>query len=313
MSAMSDGGSVRRVVLTGATGFIGRRLLARLLDAGHFVRAVSRRPRHELDLPEHERLEVVQGNALDPEDLPRILEDMEAAFYLIHSMEGGVGDERAFVERDKQAALNFSRAARDAGIEQIIYLSGLEPEVEISEHLRSRNDVEAYLGEHGVPVTVIRAGFIIGPGSAGFKMLRGITGQMNVLMISEELHHKTQPACASDVIEALATCLEHPERSRGQLYEVGSAEVVEYFDIIREFCAAGGREIEFVEVPWVPHAVAATYIAAVSELPYALVAALAEGLAIDLLITNEALYETFPHIQRTAPARAMEMAWGELC
>lgn len=302
----------RDVLLTGATGFIGRRVLPRLLEAGHRVRAVSRRPPHRVNLPAHPNLEVVQGDALSERDLPAILEGMEAAFYLIHSMEGGVGDEERFVERDRQAALNFSRAAREAGLDQIIYLSGLEPTEEISKHLRSRNDVERYLGQHGVPVTVLRAGFIIGPESAGFQMLNGIVGNMRSIMISSDLHHRTQPAFVGDIVEALARCLEHPARTRGQLYEVGSREVVEYFDIIRDFCACAGKEVEFLEVPWVPTRVAATYISAVSGLPYALIAALADGLRVDLYVTNEALYEAFPDLPRTPPAEAMRRAWQEV-
>ncbi len=302
----------RHVLLTGATGFIGRRLLDRLLEAGHRVRAVSRRPASALDLPEHPALEVVQGDALKASDLGRILEGVDAAFYLIHSMEGGVGDEEAFIERDRQAALNFSSAARAAGLDQIIYLSGLEPTEEISKHLRSRNDVERYLATDGVPVTVLRAGFIIGPESAGFQMLRGIVSQMKVMMISAELEHRTQPAYAGDVIEALALSLEHPERTLGECFEVGSAEVVSYFDIIRDFCACAGREISFMKVPWIPHELAATYISASSGLPYALITALAQGLNIDLLITNEALYERFPELGRTPPAEAMRRAWSQV-
>lgn len=301
----------RKVLLTGATGFIGRRLLERLLEAGHQVRAVSRRAPEKLDLPAHPNLELMRGDALQASDLDRMLEGMDAAYYLIHSMEGDVGEEDLFIDRDRQAALNFSSAARVAGLDQIIYLSGLEPDEEISRHLRSRNDVERYLATDGVPVTVLRAGFIIGPESAGFQMLRGIVSNMDTMMISSELKHRTQPAFVHDVIEALAKSLEYPEKTRGECFEVGSKEVVSYFDIIRHFCQEAGREVRFLEVPWVPHKIVATYIAASSGLPYALITALAQGLNIDLLITNEALYERFPEIERTPPRVAMKRAWDE--
>lgn len=302
----------RSVLLTGATGFIGQRVLTRLLDGGHKVRAVSRRPAHKLNLPEHDNLEIVQGDALNVQDLDAMLEGIEVAYYLIHSMEGGVGDEDAFIERDKRAALNFSSAARHAGVKQIIYLSGIEPCEEISKHLRSRNDVERYLATDGVPVTVLRAGFIIGPESAGFKMLSGIVSNMSTMMISSELKHRTQPAFVHDVIDALVLCLEHPEETAGKCFEVGSTEVVSYFDIIKEFCRGAGREIKFVEVPWIPHKVAATYISVSSGLPYALITALAEGLNIDLLIENTQLYELFPQLERTPLKNAMQDAWREV-
>ena len=303
---MSEG----KVLLTGVTGFIGQKLLPRLLEAGHKVRAVSRRARAQLNLPEHPNLEVFQGDALKEEDLEAMLDGVSAAFYLIHSMEGGVTEANAFIERDKQAALNFSKAAARAKLSQIIYVSGLKPEQEVSAHLRSRNDVEAYLGEHGVPVTVLRAGFIIGAGSAGFSMLRGLTNNMTTMMIPTQMHHRTQPAYAEDVVEALATCLEHPEKARGKVFEVGSREIVEYFDIIQDFCACAGHAMTFLEVPWVPQKIAATYISMVSDLPYALVSALSEGLNIDLLVTDTSLYELFPHIPRTTPAEAMRRAFS---
>ncbi len=307
---MTEETTGRTFLLTGATGFIGRRLLARLLERGHRVRAVSRRPAHKLDLPDHPNLELYRGDALDPKDLDGMFEGCDAAFYLIHSMEGGVADVDAFVERDREAALNFSKAAAEAGIEQIIYVSGLEPEEEVSAHLRSRNDVELYLGEYDVPVTVLRAGFIIGPESAGFQMLDGITGQMSLMMISEDLHHETQPAYVADVVEALALCAEHPEKVRGEVFEIGSEEVVEYFDIIRAFCRYGNRNIEFIEVPWVPDWLASAYISTVSGLSYTLVAALAKGLRIDLYVTDTRLYEHFPELGRTPPGEAMKQAWA---
>ena len=306
-----DDGTERPVLLTGATGFIGRRLLPRLLEGGVRVRAVSRRPRHQTGLPEHPDLEFVRGDVLEQEDLARMLEGCRAAYYLVHSMEGGVGGEEEFVERDRRAALNFSEAASEAELEHIIYVSGLEPDEEVSKHLRSRNDVEEYLRRDGVPVTVIRAGFIIGPGSAGFQMLRGLVGQMDSMMMPEYMHCETQPAFIDDIVEALALCLEHPERSKGETFEVGSEEVVEYFDIIRDFCACAGRQVEFLEVPWAPVKLAATYISAVSGLSYALVVALAEGLKIDLYVTDERLYERFPSLERTSPAEAMRRAWRQ--
>ena len=302
----------RKVLLTGATGFIGRRVLDRLLRAGHEVRAVSRRPASQLDLPDHERLEIRQGDALREEDLGELLKGIEVAYYLIHSMDGDDDDEEAFIERDKRAALNFSRAAKRAGVEQIIYLSGLKPPRSISKHLQSRNDVERYLAEDGVPVTVLRAGFIIGPESAGFQMLRGIVSNMKAMMISEELKRSTQPAYAGDVIEALALCMERPERVRGETFEIGSREVVSYYDIIQSFCDGAGREVEFLEVPWVPHTLAATYIAASSGLPYVLIKALSAGLNVDLYVKDERLYERFPTLPRTSPEEAMRLAWGEV-
>ena len=312
MGASSEERGASTVLLTGATGFLGRRLLPRLLARGHTVRAVSRRPAHALSLPEHERLQTCRADVLDAASLRACLEGVDAAIYLVHSMEGGVEQAGEFIERDRRAALNFAEAAQDAGVSRILYVSGLKPTEYVSDHLSSRNDVEGYLGEYGVPVTVIRAGFIIGAGSAGFEMMKGITGKMgNTMTLSSDFRHRTQPAFAGDVVEALVACVDHPAQTRGQVFEVGSHEVVEYIDIVRAFCACAGKEVDFLEVPWVPHDVAAAYVASSSGLSYALIRALIEGLHVDLFVTNERLYQLFPELPRTSPHAAMQRAFEE--
>lgn len=305
--------SVQRVLLTGATGFIGRRLLASLMGMAQVqVRAVSRRPPQATGLVASSALEVVQGDALEVSALPALLEGIDVAYYLIHSMEGGIGQEDTFVEKDREAALAFGQAAKDAGVKRIIYLSGLEPEVFVSKHLQSRNDVEGYLARAGVPVTTLRAGFIIGPGSAGFLMLQGLVGQLTTMMINPDLHHRTQPSYVDDVVDALALCLSHPEQTRGRTFDLGAREVVTYFELVQAFCDYKGRRVHFVQVPWVPVSFASVYVAAVSHLPYALVVSLAEGLKADVLIQDDRLYTLFPQLARTPMREAMRRSFMQL-
>ena len=299
------------VLVTGATGFIGRRLVQALLERGHAVRACSRRPPGATGLQPHAKLTIRQADALRRQELPALLAQIKVAFYLIHSMEGGLGQERDFMERDRQAASAFGQEAAAAGVERIIYLSGLQPHESVSKHLQSRQEVEQLLAQAGVPVTTLRAGFIIGPQSAGFQMLQGVLGQLQVLMVNPDMRHRTQPAYVDDVIQALALCLERPEATRGRTFELGS-DVVSYLDMIQEFARHKGRSLRLLEVPWVPRALASMYIAAVSHLPYALIAALFEGLRTDLLVEDESLYRLLPELPRTPMREGMRRAFAEL-
>lgn len=300
------------IVLTGATGFIGRRLLDALLAGGHHVRAISRRKPEQTGLPRHPNLEIMQADVLNADDLQRVLSKARAAYYLVHSMEGGVGDEHDFVEKDRQAATRFGKIAKKQGLSHILYLSGLEPDVQVSEHLSSRLEVERCLQKSGVPVTVLRAGFIIGPQSAGFRMLQGLTNHLSTLLINPDMHHNTQPAYVDDIINALVLCLEHPERTQHQTFDVGSSETTTYFEMIRTFCEQKGVNIKFVDVPWVPTDLASAFIASVSHLPYALIVSLSKGLSVDLLANNERIYELFPQLQRTSPNEAFARSLEEL-
>ncbi len=264
------------ILLTGATGFIGHHLQPRLLAEGHHVRAVSRQPR-AADFPPHERLDFVKADLLDPAGLQDAFVGVDAAFYLVHSMEGGVGQDRDFVERDKRAARNFARCAEAAGVRQTIYLSGLKPPGEGSAHLKSRREVERILAESDVALTVLRAGFIIGDGSAGCVMLDALTKTMDTLLVVPEFHNATQPAFVDDVVEALVCCLSHRDDTAEETFEVGSTERVSYRDLIAMYADYSGRDLELLEVPWAPRSIGAAWIAAISELPYSLIRASERG------------------------------------
>jgi uncharacterized protein YbjT (DUF2867 family) len=304
---MSEGAGL--VVLTGATGFIGRHVLPELLGRGHRVRAVSRRGLGA-GAPSDALFEEVRADLGDEASLGRVLEGARVALYLVHSMEGGVGERDAFARREREMALAFGRAAAKAKVAHIVYLGGLQSEEEEgrSDHLESRRAVEEALGAAGVPVTVLRAGFIIGSGSAAFEMLRALTDRMRLMMIPPQLAHVTQPSCIEDVVAALVSCVESPERVAGQTLEVGMRERLSYFEIVRLYCEASGRMVEFLPVPWAPRTLSALYVSAVSGMSYTLVHALSEGMEVDLVLSSEALYEAFPELPRSTPREAMRRA-----
>ena len=301
------------ILLTGATGFVGHHLLPPLLQEGHRVRAMSRCPAHKTDLLPHQNLEVVQADLLDEDSLRGALEGVDTAYYLIHSLGGGVGHEKDFVFTDRNAAQNFAAQAERAGIKQTVYLSGLLPPDQASPHLASRREVERVLSTSEVPLTVLRAGFIIGDESAGCIMLDALTRSLDTLLVVPEFYSVTQPAYIDDVVNALLCCLHRRDEVVAKTLEVGSEEQVSYRELIELYAQAADRKLDFVDVPWAPRSLGAAFISAISELPYGLIRALSEGLTTnllietDLVVQDESLYEMCP-LARTAPEEAIRRA-----
>ena len=198
----------RLVLVTGATGYIGGRLAPRLLQAGHRVRCLVRDPGRLQGRPWLEQVELVTGDVLHPETLPDAMDGVSAAYYLIHSMASGQG----FHERDLTAAHQFGLAAAAARVERIIYLGGLgDPQAELSQHLRSRQQTGAALREAGVPVTEFRAGVIVGSGSLSFELIRYLIERLPMLVCPRWLYTCIQPIGIRNVLEYLIAALDTPE------------------------------------------------------------------------------------------------------
>jgi uncharacterized protein YbjT (DUF2867 family) len=298
-----------QVLVSGATGFIGRNLLPKLLEAGHRVRATSRRPARRLGLfgdqqVADDSLTFVQADLLDRASLDGVFDGVDTAFYLVHSMGGSAGHEREFIERDKTAARHFGRCAAEAGVAQIVYVSGLKPPGHASAHLESRREVERILSASHVPLTVVRAGFIIGHGSAGCIMLDALTRTMNTLMVIPEFDNCTQPAYIDDVVCALMCCIAHRQATVGQVFEIGSKERISYRELIELYARYSGRSLEYLEVPWAPRSIGSAWISVISDLPYGLIQALSEGLSTDLFVEDERLY-ALCDVPRTSPHEAV--------
>src|SRR5215204_7322330 len=207
----------QRVLVTGVTGYVGGRLVPLLLARGYRVRVLAR----DRDRLEGRswlgRVELVLGDVLDPTTLPAALHQVDAAYYLVHSM-GSHGD---FGRRDLRAARNFAEAAADQGVERIIYLGGLgRPGTELSEHLRSRQETGAALREAGVPVTEFRASILVGSGSVSFEMIRSLTERLPVMLCPRSFYTRIQPIAIDD---ALTFFFDAPEttESEGQIIEIG--------------------------------------------------------------------------------------------
>lgn len=234
-----------RILVSGANGYIGLRLIQSLLMAGHEITAVVRnRQRFPAGNfgPDEPRLRCVEADFLDAATMDRLPDGVDAAYYLIHSMGSG-GD---FSEREKLCAENFSKAARDRKWKRIVYLGGLAADDgPLSEHLSSRRRVERILGESGVPLTALHASIIVGSGSASFEIIRDLAEKLPLLITPRWVHTRCQPIAIRNVLDYLVGVLDHPETA-GASYDIGGPEVMSYLELIQGYCRVRGLRRLFI-------------------------------------------------------------------
>ena len=232
------------ILLTGASGYVGGRLLKLLEHRGHRMRCLARRP-EVLKQKTAPSTEVVSGDVLDRPSLDSALQGVHTAYYLVHSM----GSSGSFEEADRQAALNFGRAAMAAGVERIIYLGALgSDEQELSPHLRSRQEVGHILRRSGVPVLEFRASIVIGSGSLSFEMIRSLVERLPVMITPKWVKVPAQPIAIDDLLEYLALGLQIPN-SGCRVVEIGGADQVSYADIMRVYARQRGMRCRMIPVP----------------------------------------------------------------
>ncbi len=288
---MSDG----CIFVTGATGYVGGRLVPSLLRAGYMVRCLAREPRKLEERPwrNDPKVDVVTGDLSDVDQLVEQLQGCSVAYFLIHSMEASGGK---YAERDLLLASNFAKAAAIAGVRRIIYLGGLgELGDGLSRHLRSRREVEAMLESTGVPVTTFRAAMIIGSGSASFEILRYLVERLPVMVTPSWVTTESQPVAIIDVLHWLVRCLEVPATT-GQTLEIGGPDIFPYRELMRimaEELHIPKRLI--VPVPILTPRLSSLWISLVTPVSYKIARPLAEGLRNRVVVTDDKTQSLMPH------------------
>ena len=291
------------ILLTGATGYIGRRLLRELEAAAGRVRCLARQPARVA--PTVAATEVMSGDCLDPASLQAAMAGVDQAFYLVHSMTRGAG----FAAVDREAATNFGRAASRAGVRRIIYLGGLADDTRsLSTHLKSRLETGEALRESGVPVVEFRASVVIGAGSLSFEMIRGLAERLPAMICPQWIDTRTQPIAIDDVLAYLRAALDLPEGREG-VFEIGGPDVVSYADMIREYSRLRGLRRVLVPVPVLTPRLSGLWLGLVTPAQARVGRALVEGLRHPTVVRSSAALETFairPTPMREAFMRAID-------
>jgi uncharacterized protein YbjT (DUF2867 family) len=263
-----------RILVTGASGFVGSRLVGALGGEGHEVRAMTRRP---------ERYEgagrPVAGDVGEEGSLREALEGCEVAYYLVHSL-----DDPDFERKDAEAARSFARAAAAVGVDRIIYLGGLGQDGDrLSRHLRSRRDVERLLGGTGVPVTVLRAGIVVGHGGVSWELTRQLVAHLPAMVTPRWVSTRTQPIAVADVVRYLVGVLDAPE-AVGRVFEVGGPDVLTYLQMM----------IRVVPVPLLSPQLSSRWLALVTDVDVATGRSLIDSMTNEVIVTDDSIRSVVP-------------------
>ena len=272
----------RSTLVTGATGYVGGELIPALLERGHRVRALARRP-EQATLPEG--VETAKGDVVSGAGLAEALEGIEVAYYLVHAMGRGNGAIEEFAERDRRGARNFAEAARQAGTERVIYLGGLEANGATSAHLKSREEVARILAEHVEETVHVRAAMVIGPGSASFVMLKALVERLPVMVTPRWIDTRSQPVAIADVVATLSELAER--ESVPAEVELGGADVLTYREMMARFAAVRGRRPPLVvKVPVLSPSLSSHWVGLVTPVEAGLARPLVEGLSAEMIVKH---------------------------
>jgi uncharacterized protein YbjT (DUF2867 family) len=307
------------ILVTGATGYVGGRLVPRLLAAGYRVRCLARDPTRLQGRAWLNQVELAQGDVLQPDSLAAAMRDVWVVYYLVHSL--GSGND--FSEQDLAAARNCAQAARIAGVKRIIYLGGLgDSQADLSPHLRSRQQTGEALREAGVPVTEFRAAVIVGSGSLSFEMIRYLTERLPVMICPKWVFTRIQPIAIRNVLDYLAAALDCPE-SAGRILEIGGRDILTYEGMMTGYARARGLTRRLIAVPVLTPRLSSYWVHLVTPIPAVIAQPLIKGLGNEVIVRDSTALRLFPDIElldfetsvRLALARVqtqgVETAWSD--
>lgn len=273
-----------KVLVTGASGFVGSRLCPALVGAGHDVWAMTRHPDTYVGAGT-----AVPGDVHEPQTLTDALAGCEAAYYLVHSL-----DNADFERKDAAGAKTFGAAAATAGLGRIIYLGGLGDDSDtLSAHLRSRREVETLLGGAGVPVTTLRAGIIVGHGGISWELTRQLVEHLPAMVTPKWVNTRTQPIAIDDVVRYLAGVLELPPAA-GRAFDIGGPEILQYITMLRRVAAVERRPLVVLPVPLLSPRLSSLWLSLVTDVDTATGRALVDSMTNEVIVRDDSIRQLVP-------------------
>jgi uncharacterized protein YbjT (DUF2867 family) len=278
------GSMPQTVLVAGASGFVGSHLCPALAEAGHDVRAMTRRP------AEYDGAgTAVAGDVGQPSTLSAALAGADAAYYLVHSLASA-----DFEAEDAAGARNFAAAAERAGVQQIVYLGGLgRDDQELSPHLRSRREVEHLLAEPGVPVTTLRAAVVVGHGGISWEITRQLVDHLPIMITPKWVDTRTQPIALPDVVRYLVGVLGEP-RAAGSTFEIGGPDVLRYIDMLQRAAAVMGHRLPRLRVPLLTPRLSSHWLAFVTDVDLATARNLVDSMTTEVVVVDRSIEDVVP-------------------
>ena len=293
-----------RILVVGATGFVGRRLVGRLAERGHDVVAFSRSASSE-SFPED--VETFEGDLSDGDSVDGLCEGVDVAYYLIHSLTA-----ENFAARDREYARRFRRLTDEAGLDRVIYLSGISGTGQgLSEHLESRREVEVLLDGGDYDLTVLRAAVIIGAGSASFQILHDLTDRLPLMLVPQWVRTPCQPIGIRDAVSYLVGVLDVDE-TRGKTYDIGGPSVWSYESLLQLTAEQKDKRVKIVPVPVMTPKLSSYWLRLTTEVPFDVAQALAEGMRNPVVVDETMNLQNVVPIEQTPIETAVSEALAEL-
>ncbi len=305
MSELSTQTKPYDILVTGASGFIGKKLLNQLTNSGFTVTAMSRSK-----YPDSEKIKRVQADAFDIDSLTKATEGITTAFYLLHSMEGSKKEWGEFANREKQQAQNFLKAATASGVKRIIYLGGLVNEgLELSKHMKSRHDVGKILASGNIPVTELRASVIVGAEGGSYAMLRYLVERLPLMVCPKWVKSQTQPIAVENVVDYLIGSMKNPETT-GKILEIGGPDIMTYEQLMRLYSSILNRNLNVIQIPFLTPRLSSYWIDLVTPVKASLARPLVDSLVHDSVVKDDTAQKLIP-IQLAHMTQAIQTAREE--
>jgi len=306
VSQQSSRKSQHAILVSGATGFIGSRLISALVYKGYKVTGMSRR-----DIPDSENTRYVKADVFDLEQLEKAMQGIDIAYYLLHSMEGNKGEWQEFASREKIQAENFLKAATQAGVKRIIYLGGLvNDSLELSPHMHSRKEVGEILASGIIPVTELRASIIIGAQGGSYAMLRYLVERLRVMVCPSWVKSLAQPIAVDDVVDYLIGCMEK-EETTGKVFEIGGPDKMTYEELMRVYAAYLNKNLFVIQIPFLTTRLSSYWVDLITPVKASLARPLIDSLVHDTVVTDDSITKIIP-LRLKSVREAIDIATREM-